>query len=232
MFTAFAPEAALGVVALSNSTRSPDRAAIGLLRHLLRAGSTRSGHLPDPRKDSSVTDPSASLKFSDRRRHGAYDVTDSNGVVARIAVSWTGNRFTATDARGAPLCAAWTSWWRLPTRWDATGPDGSPLLTARMRGIAKTRAEVDLQRGDRFLIQGSTWRRDFRVTGEHGEVVLTAAPRSSVLSLRPHDYAVQRTPGTLQLAEVVALVQIWRATTEEESATTAGGAVAGGAAVG
>ena len=47
-FTAFAPEAGLGVVALSNSTRSPDRAAIIPLRDLLRAGSTRSGHLPDP----------------------------------------------------------------------------------------------------------------------------------------------------------------------------------------
>ena len=47
-FTAFAPEAALGVVALSNSTRAPDRAAIGLLRDLLRAGSTRSGCLPHP----------------------------------------------------------------------------------------------------------------------------------------------------------------------------------------
>ncbi|MGY1761435.1 serine hydrolase domain-containing protein [Geodermatophilus sp. SYSU D00779] len=47
-FTAFAPEAALGVVALSNSTRSPDRAAIGLLRTLLRAGSARSDHSPSP----------------------------------------------------------------------------------------------------------------------------------------------------------------------------------------
>jgi len=42
-FTAFAPEAALGVVALSNSTRSPDRAAIGVLRDLALTGSTRSG---------------------------------------------------------------------------------------------------------------------------------------------------------------------------------------------
>ena len=47
-FTAFAPGAALGVVALSNSSRSPDRAALGLLRDLTRAGSARSGHLPDP----------------------------------------------------------------------------------------------------------------------------------------------------------------------------------------
>jgi len=47
-FAAFAPEAGLGVVALSNSTRSPDRAAIIPLRDLLRAGSTWAGHLPDP----------------------------------------------------------------------------------------------------------------------------------------------------------------------------------------
>jgi serine-type D-Ala-D-Ala carboxypeptidase/endopeptidase len=48
-FTAFAPEAALGVVALSNSTRSPDRAAIAPLRDLARAGSARSGRPPSER---------------------------------------------------------------------------------------------------------------------------------------------------------------------------------------
>jgi hypothetical protein len=101
-----------------------------------------------------------------------------------------------------------------------------------MRGITKTSAEVHLHRGGRFVVQGSAWRRDLRVTDEHGEVVLTAAPRSSAWSLRRRGYAVHQAPGTLQLPEVVALVQIWRATMEEESATAAGGAVAGGAAVG
>ncbi|MGY1761434.1 hypothetical protein ACI79G_04280 [Geodermatophilus sp. SYSU D00779] len=157
-------------------------------------------------------------------------MTDSNGVVARITADWTGNRFTVTDAQGAPLCAARTSCWRLPTRWRATGPDGSLLLTARMRGITRTSAEVHLQRGGRFLVQGSAWRRDFRVTDEHGEVILTAAPRASAWSLRPHDYAVQQAPGTFQLEEVIALVHIWRTTMKEESATAAGGALAGGAA--
>ncbi|MEX5717427.1 hypothetical protein [Geodermatophilus maliterrae] len=177
-----------------------------------------------------MTEPSAGLRFSGRRRHGAYDVTDVKGVVARIAVSWTGNRFTVTDARGAPLCAARTSWWRLPTRWDATGPDGSPLLTVRMRGIARTSAEVHLQRGGRLVVQGSAWRRDFRVSDERGELVLTATPRSSVWSLRQHDHLVHHDPRTLRLPEVVALVQIWRTTVEEESATAAGAAVAGGSA--
>lgn len=177
-----------------------------------------------------MTDPPAGLRFPDRRRHGAYDVTDADGVVARIAVGWTGRRFTVTDAQGAPLCAARTSWWRLPTQWHATGPDGRPLLTARMRGITRTSAEVHLERGGRFVVRGSVWRRDFRVTDEHGRLVLTAAPRSSALSLGPHDYAVHQAPGTFRLPEVVALVQIWRTTVEEESATAAGAAVAGGSA--
>ena len=45
VFAAFAPESALGVVALSNSTRSPDRAALDLLKDLLRAGRTRPASL-------------------------------------------------------------------------------------------------------------------------------------------------------------------------------------------
>ena len=215
------------MVPWSNSTRSRDRAAIGLLRDRPRAGSVQSALA---RKDPSVTDLSAGLRFSDRKRNGTYDVTDKNGVVARIAVSWAGTRFVVTDARGAPLCAARTSWWRLPTRWHATGPDGSPLLVAQMRGVTKTFIEVHLERGGRFLVRGSSWRRDVRVTDEHGNVVLTAAPRRGALSLRPYDYAVQQAPGTLQLAEVVTLVQIWRTTMKEESATASGGALAGGAA--
>ncbi|MFD2093214.1 hypothetical protein [Blastococcus deserti] len=157
-------------------------------------------------------------------------MTDSNGVVARIAVSRTGTRFVVTDARGAPLCVARRSWWRLPTRWHATGPDGTPLLMARTRGITRTSAEVHLQRGGRLLVRGSAWRRDFRVTDEHGDVVLTAAPRSSALSLRPYDYAVQQVPGKLHVAEVVAIVHIWRTTMKEESATASVGALAGAAA--
>ncbi len=177
-----------------------------------------------------MTHAPAGLRFSDRKRDGAYDVIGPDGVIARITVDRTGHRFTATDARGAPLCAARTSWWRLPTRWQATGPDGSPLLTARMRGITGSSAEVRLRRGGRFVVQGSAWRRGFRVVDEHGEVVLTAAPRTPAWSLRPHDYAVQPAPGSLQLAEVVAIVHIWRTTRKEESATAAAGAIAGGAA--
>ena len=179
-----------------------------------------------------MTRAPAVLRFPDRTRHGVHEVTDANGVVARIAVTWTGNRFTVTDARGAPLCAGRTSRWRLPTRWDVTGPDGSLLLTVGVRGIARTSAEVHLRRGGRLLVQGRAGRRDLRVTDEHGGVVLTAAPRASAWSLRRHGHAVQHAPGTLQLAEVVALVHIWGRIREEESATAAVGALAGGSSPG
>lgn len=180
-----------------------------------------------------MTDPSADLRFSDRRRDGAYDVTGPHGVVvARIRAGWTGHRFTVTDPQGTVLCTARTSWWRLPARWDVTDPDGGPLLVARMRGITRTAAEVHLERGGRLVVQGSAWRRDFRVVDEHGRVVLTAVPRTSAFSLRRHDYAVQLDRRILQLAEAVALVHLWRTTMKEESATAASGALAGGAAAG
>ncbi|SFO74242.1 CubicO group peptidase, beta-lactamase class C family [Geodermatophilus dictyosporus] len=44
--TAFAPDAGLGVVALSNSTRNPEQTAVRLLLDLTRTGATRSGHSP------------------------------------------------------------------------------------------------------------------------------------------------------------------------------------------
>ncbi|SFO74227.1 hypothetical protein SAMN05660464_0892 [Geodermatophilus dictyosporus] len=179
-----------------------------------------------------MTRAPAVLRFSDPRRHGVHEVTDAYGVVARIAVGRTGNRFTVTDAQGALLCAGRTSRWRLPRRWDVTGPDGSPLLTARVRGIARTSVEVHLRRGGRLLVRGRAWRRDLRVTDEHGEVVLTAVPRAPAWSLRRHGHAVQQAPGRLELAEVVALVHIWGRTREEESATAAVGALAGGSAPG
>jgi hypothetical protein len=60
-------------------------------------------------------------------------------------------------------------------------------------------------------VRGSPWRRDFTVLGLDGRTVLSAAPRTSAVSPRQHDYAVhQPAPGTLSPAEVIAIVQVWR----------------------
>jgi uncharacterized protein YxjI len=166
----------------------------------------------------------ATLVFPDRRHRGTFPVRDGGGrLVARIATRWTGTAFTAADADGHPLCAASTGWFGLRGRWRATGPDGRPLLQVD-RSLLRPRATLTLAAGARFAIHGSVWRRDFSITDAAGLPVLTAVPTTPALSLRPHDYAVAVVRPVLGLAEVVALVQIWRMAAKGDD--SAGGATA------
>ena len=69
-------------------------------------------------------------------------------------------------------------------------------------------AAVHMARGSDLIMRGSPWRRDFAVLDEDGRTVLSAAPRTSPMSPRQHDYAVQQSiPGTLNLTEMIAIVQ-------------------------
>src|SRR3954468_13077049 len=129
------------------------------------------------------------LVFEDRRRDGAYSVTDRTGaVVARIRVSRGGARFLVEDATGAALCAASTSRWGMSNLWRATGPAGGPLLEVRKSTLRAT-AAVRLARGGDLVVQGSVWRCDFQVRSDN-RIVLSALPQNSVISLRPYEYAV------------------------------------------
>ena len=52
--------------------------------------------------------------------------------------------------------------------------------------------------------------------------MLSAAPRTSPMSPRQHDYAVhQSIPGTLNLAEMIAIVQVWRMVKKSDAAVLA-----------
>lgn len=171
-----------------------------------------------------------SLVFPDRRQKGRFPVRDDDDqVVALISASWTGTSFAATDGDGQPLCAGATNWLGLSGRWQATGADGSPLLAVN-KSFWRSSAEVTLQRGGSFVVRGSAWRRDFTVVDAFGETVLAAVPRTSALSFRPHDFAVQQVRPALRLPEIVALVQTWRMVRKSEDAAAAGGgaAMAGG----
>ena len=151
------------------------------------------------------------LFFPDRRTDGAFPVTDAHGnPIARVSAAWSGGRFTVTGIDGSPLCAGGTSrWWR-SGKWQVSDADGAPLLTVTAKPLRNT-AVVQLARDGELTLRGSPWRRDFTVLGQDGRTVLSAAPRTSALSPRQHDYAVhQPTPGALRLAEVVAIVQVWR----------------------
>jgi uncharacterized protein YxjI len=171
-----------------------------------------------------MVDGSAStLIFADRRRGRVYPVTDATGAhVALIRNRFGGARFVAEDSAGLTLCAGSAGWWGLSNRWLATDSTGEALLELRKSGL-RARAEIWLERGGEFVVHGSLWRRDFEVRdGAH--VVLSAVPQAAALSLRPYEYAVRAPSGRLTLAEVVAVVQIWRLVRKRDDASSAAAA--------
>lgn len=165
----------------------------------------------------------ATLVFADRRRHGAYPITDPAGVVvARIRVGRGGSSFVAEDATGSRLCAASTGRWGLSNLWRATGSAGEPLLEVH-KSMLRATAAVTLARGGDMAVGGSVWRRSFDV--RHGDrVVLSAVPQRPVVSLRPYEYAVTQQSDALTLAETVAVVQIWRQLRKRDDASAAAAA--------
>ena len=163
------------------------------------------------------------LVFADRRLDSAYSVTDASGaVIARIRVRRGGARFQAEDATGSTLCAGSTSRWGLSNLWRATGPAGDPLLELR-KSTLRARANLRLARGGDMIVEGSVWRRDFQVR-DGDRIVLRALPQTSVISMRPYEYAVTRPADALTLAETLAVVQIWRLLRKRDDASAAAAA--------
>jgi hypothetical protein len=162
------------------------------------------------------------LVFPERRIRGAFPVVDAHGnPVARITAMWSGGRFSVTAADGAPLCNGATSR-RWPSgKWQVTDAQRRPLLTVTAKPLRNT-AAVHLARGGELIVRGSPWRRGFAVVDQDGRTVLSAAPRTPPLSPHQHHYAVhQSSPGTLRLAEVIAIVQVWRMVKKSDAAVLA-----------
>jgi uncharacterized protein YxjI len=157
--------------------------------------------------------PPAIFIFPARKVEGSFPVTDGRGQpIAHVTPASGGGRFTVTDLDGQLICQASTRWTSWTGTWQATRADGAPLLSVRPKLLTlKDIATVRLERGGVLILHGNPWGRDFTVHDQHGRTVLTAEPRTSVLSLRQHDYAVSELiPGTLQLPETITVVQIWR----------------------
>jgi hypothetical protein len=170
------------------------------------------------------------LVFLDRKEQGRLPVRNlSGGLVAQIATSWTGVSFTAVDDTARPLCAGSARAFGLSRRWSATTPAGVGLL-AITNSVWRSRAQLTLASGETFVLRGSTWRRDFVVTDTAGATVLSVTPRAPALSLRPYEFAVQPNARRFNLAEIVALVQIWRMVRKNDDTAAAAGAVAAGVA--
>lgn len=156
--------------------------------------------------------------FSDRRSSGAYAVTDTRGAVVANIRTGRGGSFVATAATGATICAASAGRWGMSNVWRVTDATGAPLLEVRKHTF-KPIADVRRGRGGELTVEGSIWRRDFRVRAGD-EVVLSAAPRTRAFSLRPYEYAVQASDA-LRLDEILAVVQIWRAARKRDDTTAA-----------
>src|SRR4051794_14626691 len=167
--------------------------------------------------------PATTLVFADRRRAGAYAVADQSGAdVAMIRRGIGRERFVAEDPTGARLCAGSAGRWGTSNLWRATDSTGSPLLELS-KDLWRARASLRLERGGELVVHGSVWRRDFEVR-DSDLVVLSAVPRTSALSMRPYEYGVQQHSGRLTLAEVVAVVHIWRTLRKRDDASAAGAA--------
>lgn len=165
------------------------------------------------------------LRFTDRRVRGAFPVYDAAGTeVARITTGRLGARFEATDSNGVLLCAGAARLLGLSGVWRTSGPSSQPLLVAR-KSLLRARAAAELERGGDLVIRGSVWKRDFQVTDAAGAVILTAVPTSPLLSLRPDEFVIEQATPMLSLAEVVALVAIWRLIRKADNAAAAGVAV-------
>jgi hypothetical protein len=170
--------------------------------------------------------PPEVLLFPDRKQQGRFPVRDGAArVVAQIATSWTGMSFAAIDSTGEQLCAGSTRGLGLSGRWRATNSAGAWLLSVT-KGFSRSAAELTLARGGVFVLRGSARRRDFAVTDVEARTVLAAAPLTSAWSLHPYDFAIEQ-GRDFNLAEIVALVQIWRMLRNSEDAA-AGVAVAAG----
>jgi uncharacterized protein YxjI len=170
--------------------------------------------------------------FPDRKVAGSFPVTDDRGQpIAHIKPASRGGRFSVTDRDGQPMCEASTRWNSWTGTWEATWADGAPLLSARPKRLTlKDIATVRLERGGVLILRGNPWGRDFTVRDQDGRTVLTAEPRTSMIALHQHDYAVSvLIPGALQLPETITVVQIWRMI--KKNAAVAGAAAAASVSV-
>jgi hypothetical protein len=155
------------------------------------------------------------LVLAGRKTSGRFAVTDGLGrLTAQISVPWHGSSFTATEPDGALLCAAAPGMYGLSPTWRVTGADGRELLMMRWRWTGTT-AWITLDRGGKLVLRTRLWKEEFTIVDAEGVEVVRAAPATRRLSLRRRDCVVRQVEPTLDLAELVAIMQIWRMNDED-----------------
>lgn len=149
------------------------------------------------------------LDFADRRTDGAYEVTEPSGaVVARITVPlWTGSTFTAETAAGEPLCTGRRAGFFSVT-WQATDPGGRFLGSVRSGFLGPK--VVTLADGRTLSLRGQLWGREWSLLDAEDRPVLSSTPTTGSWTFRPDAWLVRCHDLSLDLDEVVAVVQLNR----------------------
>ena len=150
------------------------------------------------------------LDFADRKTDGTYDVTEPSGaVVARIHVPfWTGTTFSAETAAGEPLCTGRRTGF-LSITWQAVDPAGRFLGSVR-NGFWGSSKVVTLADGRALTLRGTFWGREWSLLDAEGRDVLSSTPTTGTFSFRPDAWLVRCHDLSLDLDEVVAVVQLNR----------------------
>jgi hypothetical protein len=155
------------------------------------------------------------LVLAGRKTSGRFAVRDGlGGLTAQISVPWHGSSFTVTRPDGTVLCAAALGKYGFSSTWKVTGGDGRELLTTRWRWTGST-AWITLDRGDKLLLRTRWWKEGFTLVDANGVEVVRAAPATRRRSIRRRDCVVRQVEPTLDLAELVAVMQIWRMNDED-----------------
>ena len=150
------------------------------------------------------------LAFADTKTDGAYAVTEPSGAtVAWIRTKvFTAVSFEATTAGGEPLCSGRRAGF-LSSRWEATDPGGRLVASVR-NSFTGTRKTVTLPDGRELALRGRMFTRDWALLDAQGRDVLSSTPSTGTWSFHPDAWVVRSHDATLDLAQVVGIVQLNR----------------------
>lgn len=148
------------------------------------------------------------LGFRDRKRGGRLPVDGPDGQpVAFITTRTFSAKFEVTGADGAPLCTGSARLGGLSSRREARDPSGALLVSY----VSRWRREVaTVGDGRSFSITGRWLNANWRATADDGSVALASTKGPGAGIFHPDDWLVAVNDASLDLAQVVAMVELHR----------------------
>lgn len=148
------------------------------------------------------------LGFRDRKEGGRLPVNGPDGQpVAFIATKPLSSNFEVTGADGIPLCTGSARFAGLSGHREDRAPSGAVLVSFASRWRTDVATLAD---GRSFSITGKWLGADWQAIAEDGSVGLSSVKGPGAGMFHPDDWLVAVNDATLDLAEVVAIVELHR----------------------